>query len=269
MTAASIRTNNPGAMWPGPSATKYGSTGSQTLADGNKIATFADPVNGVAAQFDLLNSKYAGMTLADAISKWSGGNSSGAYASEISKATGIPLDAKLTPEMLRDPDVAIPLAKTAARWEAGSDYPISDDQWSKGFALANGDQTAAPATNVASASPPSPTIDSAAASAAPATNPSAPPVSPPASNSSGLLAGLFNSPSADASGNGQTPGGGMLSGIFGGQGPTPQQLAQADAATAAIMPKVAAPTPTPLALRPVDVSHLLAIAQARGNLGTS
>lgn len=142
MTVASIRTNNPGAMWPGPSASKYGATGSQSLADGNQIATFDNPVNGAAAQFDLLNHSYAGMPLSAAINKWSGGNSPAAYAESISKATGLPLDAPLTPDVLSNPTVAIPLAKAAAHWEAGTEYPMSDDQWQTAFKMANGGATA-------------------------------------------------------------------------------------------------------------------------------
>lgn len=51
MTSASIRYNNPGAMWPGPSSQRFGANGYETIGGGNKIAVFDDPVafsNGVA-----------------------------------------------------------------------------------------------------------------------------------------------------------------------------------------------------------------------------
>jgi len=135
---ASIRFNNPGAQYPGPSARKYGSTGTEIIGGGHQIAVFDDPVKGAAAQFDLLNRAYAGMTLQDAIRKWSGGNSSGAYAQRISEATGIPLDGVLTPEILRNPQTAINLARTSADWEAGGKYPMSDEQWQEAHRMSLG-----------------------------------------------------------------------------------------------------------------------------------
>jgi hypothetical protein len=146
---ASIRFNNPGAQYPGPSARKFGSIGTEVIGGGHKIAVFDDPVRGAAAQFDLLDRGYAGMTLGQAIQKWSGGNSSPAYASHISKATGIPLDSKLTPEMLRDPNVAVPFAKASADWEAGGKYPMTDEQWKAAHAMAFGVQQPSSGTAVA------------------------------------------------------------------------------------------------------------------------
>ena len=164
---ASIRYNNPGAQYPGPSAKRFGSTGTEIIGGGHKIAVFDDPVKGAAAQFDLLSRAYSGMTLNDAIRKWSGGNSSGAYAQQISKATGIPLDGVLTRELLSDPARAIPLAKTAADWEAGGSYPMNGEQWSQAFQMAQGGQqipSAQSAPAVAMAAPESnsglPGIDS-------------------------------------------------------------------------------------------------------------
>lgn len=134
---ASIRYFNPGAMWPGSTASQYGSTQSVTLRDGNKIAVFPDAVSGASAQFGLLNSKYAGLPLKTAIRKWSGGNSSDDYTKSVSKATGLGPDDVLTPDVLKNPAVAIPLAKSSARWEAGKDYPLSDDDWNIAFARSN------------------------------------------------------------------------------------------------------------------------------------
>jgi hypothetical protein len=144
---ASIRFNNPGAQYPGPSARKFGSIGTEIIGGGHKIAVFDDPVRGAAAQFDLLDRSYAGMTLGQAIKKWSGGNSSPAYAAHISKATGIPLESRLTPEMLRDPTVAVPFAKASADWEAGGKYPMTDEQWKAAHAMAFGGSATEPTQN--------------------------------------------------------------------------------------------------------------------------
>src|SRR3954469_15104249 len=68
----SIRTNNPGAMWGGKRANKWGATADLILHDGqsNHIAVFPTRVQGAAAQFDLWRGGYTGMTLAAAIHKW-------------------------------------------------------------------------------------------------------------------------------------------------------------------------------------------------------
>lgn len=158
---ASIRYNNPGAQYPGPSARKFGSTRTEIIGGGHKIAVFDDPVNGAAAQFDLLDRAYAGLTLQDAIRKWSGGNSSAAYAARLSKATGIPMNGVLTPAMLRDQAVAIPLARTSADWETGGRYPMTDQQWQAAHALAFGGaapqaSSSAPPMTPADATPASP-----------------------------------------------------------------------------------------------------------------
>jgi hypothetical protein len=137
---AAIRHNNPGGMYPGPSATRYGSTGYSVIGGGHKIAQFDDPVKGAAAQFDLLDRGYAGMTIGQAVQKWSGGNNSAAYAQHLSKATGVPLDAPLTKEMLRDPNFAIPFAKASAQWETGQPFPMDDDQWKQAHSMAFGEQ---------------------------------------------------------------------------------------------------------------------------------
>lgn len=178
MTAASIRYNNPGAMWPGESASKFGSTSYDKLDDGqgNLIAKFDTPEQGAAAQFDLLSSKYGGLPLGQAISRWSGNNSSPQYVQAVSKATGISPDTVITPELLKNPDVAIPLAKAMAKQEAGADYPMTDDQWKSAHGMAFGDAPQPTQANVAangainSVSPQTAPNDSSIATA-PATTP--------------------------------------------------------------------------------------------------
>jgi hypothetical protein len=134
---AAVRTNNPGAMWPGPSATKYGSTQAIDVAGGNKAAVFKTPEDGAAAQFDLLQRGYAGKTMADAIKKWSGGNNSAGYVDAVAKATGIRPDETITPELLRSPK-GIALAKAMSSVEAGKPFPLDDAGWSRAQARAYG-----------------------------------------------------------------------------------------------------------------------------------
>lgn len=124
---ASIRYNNPGAQYPGPSANTFGSTGTQTIGGGHKIATFASPEEGAAAQFDLLNRNYTGRTVADAVTKWSGGNNVPAYLASVEKA-GIPRNTVITPEFLRSPQ-GIQFAQAMAQHEAGRPYPMTPQQW--------------------------------------------------------------------------------------------------------------------------------------------
>ena len=128
---ASIRYNNPGAQWPGPSADKFGAVESVTLNDRqkNKIAVFPDAVSGAAAHFDLLARSYVGKSLDTAITRWSGGNHSAAYAVKVAQSMGMSLKDKLTPELFNNPDTAIRFAKTMSSVEAGKAYPLSDDQW--------------------------------------------------------------------------------------------------------------------------------------------
>jgi hypothetical protein len=135
---AAIRYNNPGAMYPGPSAKKFGSTETKTIGGGHKIAVFPDAVSGAAAQFDLLDRVYTGKTLASAIRKWSGGNSVSTYLKVIEKEAGLSGDTLLTEEMMRDPAVAIPLVKAMARQESGRDYPIGDQDWQRAHQMAFG-----------------------------------------------------------------------------------------------------------------------------------
>lgn len=133
---ATIRTNNPGAMWPGPSSKKFGSTKFETLRDSNKIAIFGDPVNGAAAQFDLLNRSYTGLTLAAAMKKWTGNNSPEAELRLALKEIDATPDTVLTRDFLQNPLTAISFAKGMAENETGKPFPLSDDEWMKAHTLA-------------------------------------------------------------------------------------------------------------------------------------
>src|SRR5215469_16900961 len=71
---ASFRYNNPGAEFPCNEAARFGQTGYGSLLGGRfKIALFPSPVNGAAANFDLLYRRYTGMTIGAAGNKWTGG----------------------------------------------------------------------------------------------------------------------------------------------------------------------------------------------------
>ena len=130
---ASIRSNNPGAMWPGPSSRKFGEIGSKALNDGlgqgNKIAYFDDAIDGAAALFDLLGRVYTGLTVRKAIAKWSGGNWVTSYLKVLKAEAGIDPETQITKHKIRDPEWAVPFAMAMAKHEAGKDYPLEDEHW--------------------------------------------------------------------------------------------------------------------------------------------
>jgi hypothetical protein len=134
MVAASIRYNNPGAMWGKGNkiATKWGAGATIGLNDGlnqgNNIAVFPTPIAGACAQFDLWRSGYCNMLLSDAIRKWSGGNWSQPYADFLTQHTGLSMGSLITPAILAGPQ-GWKLMKYQAQWEAGTPYPLSDIDW--------------------------------------------------------------------------------------------------------------------------------------------
>lgn len=137
---ASIRYNNPGAMWPGPSSRKFGAIGKQNLNDGlnqgNKIAIFTNAIDGGAALFDLLDRAYTGRTVRDAIRKWSGGNHVQSYLSVLRSKGNIQPDEMITKAKLRDPEWAIRFATAMAWHEAGRSYPLTTEHWQQAHKLA-------------------------------------------------------------------------------------------------------------------------------------
>jgi hypothetical protein len=169
---ASIRYKNPGAMWPGARATKWGSTHYETLNDGqgNKIAVFPTFVQGAAAQFDLWASNYTGMTLRAAIDKWSGHNSPTSYVSFLEQNTGISINATVTRELLASP-AGWKLLKAQSRWEAGKPIPMTDAEWQEAQALVFGHAAAKPAAPSPNPIPSPPPKPAAAAPAIPKTAP--------------------------------------------------------------------------------------------------
>ena len=92
---ASIRYNNPGAQYPSTRAAAFGQLGYGIIGGGHKIAHFPHPVNGAAANFDLMYRNYTGMTIGAAGDKWTGGNGFG--------VPGYDPNAILTTGMMDDP----------------------------------------------------------------------------------------------------------------------------------------------------------------------
>ena len=94
---ASIRYKNPGAMWGGKHARKWGAIDDVVLKDGqaNHIAVFPDVVHGAAAQFALWKTGYCNMSLSAAIRKWSGHNSSAAYMAFLGRHVGVTAQTRL------------------------------------------------------------------------------------------------------------------------------------------------------------------------------
>lgn len=139
---ASIRNKNPGAMYPGAAATKFGSRSYQTLVskDGtHRIATFPTDEQGAAAQFWLLSQpSYCNgkRSIEECIKKWCGGFYVSTYLKVLEKQAGVTRKSILTQEMLRNPDIAIPLARAMALQEAGRDYPLDADGWMRAHAMA-------------------------------------------------------------------------------------------------------------------------------------
>ena len=124
---ASIRYNNPGAQYPSERAAAFGQLGYGIIGGGHKIARFPHPVNGAAANFDLLRRNYVGMTIGAAGAKWTGDNGFG--------IPGYDPNATLTAEMVDDPTQAIAVMKAMARREAGRESPLTDEQWRQAHAM--------------------------------------------------------------------------------------------------------------------------------------
>jgi lysozyme family protein len=119
--AASFRYCNPGAQYPSERAARFGQTGYGKLKTGHMIARFPSPVNGAAANFDLLSQGYVGMTMGAAGKKWTG-----SYGFGI---PGYPDDMILTKQMLDDPKLAIAILKAIAGRESGKGNNLTEEQW--------------------------------------------------------------------------------------------------------------------------------------------
>jgi peptidoglycan hydrolase-like protein with peptidoglycan-binding domain len=119
---ASFRYCNPGAQFPNKEAARFGQLGYGLIDHGQyKIALFPNSVNGAAANFDLLNRNYTGMSIGAAGTKWTGGNGFGVPGYD-------PRDI-LTTDMLNDQTKAIALLKAIAGRESGHGNNLTEEQW--------------------------------------------------------------------------------------------------------------------------------------------
>lgn len=140
MEPAAIRHKNPGAMWPGAIATKWGSkkwvylndgTGQGGNGKGNKIATFDSWVDGICAQLDLWRTSpnYKNKRFADAIRIWSGGNNVPAYISYVkARIPGMDENTIMNDAFWQSPN-GIKFLKVQAGHEAGKPIPAPDADW--------------------------------------------------------------------------------------------------------------------------------------------
>ncbi len=140
MEPASIRYKNPGAMWPGAIATKWGSkkwiylndgTGQGGGGHGNKIAIFDNWVDGICAQMDLwrMSPKYRNKKFKDAIAVWSGGNHVESYITYVTtKVPGMTRDTLMDDKFWQS-SMALAFLKAQAAHEAGKRIPAADADW--------------------------------------------------------------------------------------------------------------------------------------------
>jgi hypothetical protein len=139
---ASIRYNNPGAMWGGSAlAKKWGANQTVGLNDGmgqgNNIAVFPTKVKGAAAQFDLWHSskRYNNKRLQDAIHTWSGGNYVSSYVAFLMRRVpGLTPDTVINDAFLNSGQ-GLAMMKAQAWHEAGKPYPMTDAEWREAQAL--------------------------------------------------------------------------------------------------------------------------------------
>lgn len=145
MEPASIRYNNPGAMWGGSAlAKKWGATKTVGLNDGlkqgNNIAVFPTKVRGAAAQFDLWHTSayYHNKTLVAAITKWSGGNWVPSYTKFLrERVPGLTNDTVISDPFMASEN-GVKFVKAQAWHEAGKPYPMSDAEWVEAQKLVHG-----------------------------------------------------------------------------------------------------------------------------------
>lgn len=140
MEPAAIRHKNPGAMWPGAIATKWGSkkwaylndgTGQGGNGKGNKIATFDNWVDGICAQLDLwrTSKNYRNKRFADAIAIWSGGNNVPAYINYVkARIPGMNENTVMNDAFWRGP-MGVKFLQVQAGHEAGKPIPAPEADW--------------------------------------------------------------------------------------------------------------------------------------------
>lgn len=136
---AAIRNKNPGAMWPGKIATKWGSTKFENLADGqgNKIATFDTWVQGICAQLDLWRTSpnYKDKPFKVAIDTWDGHNNTPSYIAYVLKRVpGMTANTIMNDAFWSGP-MGMEFLKAQAGHEAGQPMPVADADWARAQAI--------------------------------------------------------------------------------------------------------------------------------------
>ena len=140
MEPAAIRHKNPGAMWPGSIATKWGSTKWVYLNDGtgqggngkgNKIATFDNWEDGICAQLDLWRSspRYKNQPFGKAIAIWSGGNHVQSYINYVKARIPEMDEHTIMNDAFWKSPTGVKFLKVQAAHEAGKPIPASDDDY--------------------------------------------------------------------------------------------------------------------------------------------
>jgi hypothetical protein len=127
-------------MWPGPRATKWGSTRWVYLNDGtgqggngkgNKIAIFDTWVQGICAQLDLWRTSpnYRNKRFDQAIAIWSGGNNVEAYIKYVlTRIPGMTSGTIMNDEFWKGP-MGLKFLKVQAGHEAGKPIPAPEPDW--------------------------------------------------------------------------------------------------------------------------------------------
>jgi hypothetical protein len=162
---APIRNRNPGAMYGGEAAKRFGSIGTQSLLGGkHQIAQFPTAVHGAAANYwNLANKGYVGLTVRDAMVRWSGG-----YRDVPGPAGKYDPNMVITRAMVNDPKFAVPFLRAIASAEApGGENVLTAEQWKTAhdWFLAGGPPKAGggPKTGGGAGAPPKETIRKAEA----------------------------------------------------------------------------------------------------------
>lgn len=130
---ATVRYNNPLAMYPANWQKKYGAIpNTDTIGGGHKIAGFPDAVSGAAAGLALLQrgKYYRNKPISDAIATWSGGNHVSSYIKSLEKY-GIDTSKNIN---VLTPAEIIMLAKAMAHHETGKPFPLDDASWQSAYA---------------------------------------------------------------------------------------------------------------------------------------
>lgn len=133
---ANQRYNNPGAMYPGSIAKKYGSLSFGYLLSDNgkhKIAFFPTPEAGAAANIQNMKNNYSDLSVGAAIRKWRGVDKDG---NPNPGSDFVPDGFKSSDsmdEIVYDKERMIDFMKKMAKHE-GSNY-LSDAQWNKAYDL--------------------------------------------------------------------------------------------------------------------------------------